>query len=366
MIKTHFSSLGEIIGYCTSQKLPFAIYSLPNENQVHCITQDSSVSVLDENSPLPSAPGFILHPFIRDKNTPAFFIRKEHKFSFLTQDVAKADLNENYLFDVPVVLNKETTKEEHCKKIEEAITHIKEGEFEKVILSRVQTADVTGIAPIPAFVELLEKYITAFVSLVYIPGKVLWLTATPELLVAASKDEISTVALAGTKKSGKDNWTDKEKKEQQLVTDYIHAVLDKHCSRIFMDSPKDIDAGNVAHLKTSFSAKLESGMWDLVVDLHPTPAVCGVPKQKAMQFILNTELHKRKYYSGFLGPCNMDGETNLFVNLRCAELHGNKADLFIGGGITADSVLQAEWDETLLKANTLLSVLTPETVIKTK
>jgi isochorismate synthase len=359
MAKLHFSSLGEIISYCTSQKLPFAIYSLPNENQVHCITQDSAFVTLDENSPIPSAPGFIMHPFIRDNDTPIYFIRQENKFSFLTKDVTKQELSSDYKFDLPVTNNIETGQEEHCKKAELAVKAIQAKEFEKVVLSRVLSTDIAGRSPINAFVQMFEKYSSAFVSLVYIPGKLLWLTASPELLVSLNKEEVSTVALAGTKKAGAGNWTEKEKKEQDLVANYMLKTLAKYGSHIIIDATKEAEAGDIVHLKTTFTAKLESGLWDLVMDLHPTPAVCGVPKDKAMKFILDTELHKRKYYSGFLGPCNIDGETNLFVNLRCAELSNNKADLFIGGGITIDSVPQAEWDETVLKANTLLSVLKP-------
>src|SRR5579872_2800719 len=102
MAKLHFNSLGEIISYCTTQKLTFAIYSLPDEKQIHCITQDSAVTLLNEGSPLPAAPGFILYPFIRDKQIPAYFIRREYKFSFLNTDITKTDLLGNYKFDTPV------------------------------------------------------------------------------------------------------------------------------------------------------------------------------------------------------------------------------------------------------------------------
>jgi isochorismate synthase len=359
MPKQHFNSLGEIISYCTSEKLAFALYSLPDEKQIHCIAQDTAVSPLEENSTLPSAPGFILYPFQYSKTSPTYFIRADHRFSFLNEDITKADLSGNYQFDIAEISNIETDKEKHCSNIETAVSAIKKGEFEKVILSRVQSVESRNLSPITSYVELFEKYPSAFVSLVYIPGKVLWLTATPELLVASDRDEIRTVALAGTKKTGKGNWSDKEKKEQQLVTDYIYNVLSEHCEKVRMSGPEEVEAGNVAHLRTIFTAQPDSGLWDLVMDLHPTPAVCGVPKESALKFIQNTESHKRKYYSGFLGACNIEGETNLFVNLRCAELSQHKADLFIGGGITADSEPVAEWDETVLKANTLLSVLKP-------
>lgn len=358
MAKHHFSSLGEIIRYCTEQKLPFALYSLPDEKQIHCIMQDTAHTLLDKGS-LPSAAGFILYPFEYSSNTPAYFIRAQNVYSFLNTDITKEDIAGIYPFDLPVVNNAGTAKAEHIKKAEAAVGAIQKGDFEKVILSRVQPVDTADKSPIRAYVELFQKYTSAFVSLVYIPGKVLWLTATPELLVSVNKDEVQTVALAGTRIAGQGKWTEKEKKEQQLVADYIYKVIDKHCSQILMEETKEAIAGNVAHLKTSFTAHLDSGLWDLVMELHPTPAVCGVPKAKALDFIKVTEAHQRKYYAGFLGPCNMDKETNLFVNLRCAELSAGKADLYVGGGITADSVPADEWEETVMKANTLMSVLKP-------
>lgn len=75
---------------------------------------------------------------------------------------------------------------------------------------------------------------------------------------------------------------------------------------------------------------------------------------EAQQFIKGTERYDRKYYTGFLGPCNMDSKTNLFVNLRCAEVFSDSVNLYIGGGITKDSKPEKEWEETELKSKTLL------------
>lgn len=364
MAKHHFSSLGEIITYCTEQKLPFALYSLPDEKQIHCIMQDSAIVAMDESSSFPSSEGFILYPFQYNKVAPAYFIRAESKFSFLDKDITKEDLSGDYKFDTELSKNRETFEATHCEKVALAIESIHKAEFEKVILSRMQRID-TKVPPITTYVELFKKYPSAFVALVYIPGKTLWLCATPELLISSHKDEVKTVAIAGTKKIDQGSWNNKEREEQQIVTDYINKVLKNNCLDIIMAGPEEVVAGSVAHLRTSFTAKLNSGLWDLVMELHPTPAVCGIPKEKALAFISKTELHKRKYYSGFLGPCNMNGETDLFVNLRCAELSQGKADLYIGGGITVNSVPVAEWEETVMKANTILSVLKPVATEKT-
>jgi isochorismate synthase len=100
--------------------------------------------------------------------------------------------------------------------------------------------------------------------------------------------------------------------------------------------------------------------------LHPTSAVCGMPKQEALSFILEKEGYNRAFYSGFLGPVHLQGQSNLFVNLRCMQLQKTSAILYVGAGITQDSIPCAEWDETVLKSKTLLSVLeTPHYAPKT-
>jgi isochorismate synthase len=85
-----------------------------------------------------------------------------------------------------------------------------------------------------------------------------------------------------------------------------------------------------------------------------------MPKKEALSFILAHENYNRAFYSGFLGPVHLHGQSNLFVNLRCMQLGRERAVLYVGAGITPDSVPQAEWEETVLKSNTLLAVLQPE------
>ena len=91
--------------------------------------------------------------------------------------------------------------------------------------------------------------------------------------------------------------------------------------------------------------------------LHPTSAVCGMPKMAALEFIQSHENYDREFYSGFLGPVNVENETNLFVNLRCTKIQNRTATLYAGGGITEDSIPEKEWQETELKCQTMLAVL---------
>jgi isochorismate synthase len=120
----------------------------------------------------------------------------------------------------------------------------------------------------------------------------------------------------------------------------------------------------VVHLRTDFRVELPRN--DLMAlanrvlhELHPTSAVCGMPKDKALAFILQHEGYDRSFYSGYLGPVHIDGQSQFYVNLRCMQLGQDAAYLYVGGGVTADSSPDAEWRETELKAGTLLAVLQP-------
>jgi isochorismate synthase len=118
---------------------------------------------------------------------------------------------------------------------------------------------------------------------------------------------------------------------------------------------KTIAAGPVAHLQSIFTGTIEPNkISDIIKKLHPTPAVCGIPKEISKTLIQHTEKHIRGDYTGFFGPVN-NGDINLFVNLRSALVTRDKMYLFIGGGLTSDSLPEKEWKETGLKAKTLLN-----------
>jgi isochorismate synthase len=355
MAETLKKDIQDSINDSIEKKLPFVFYRLPENEEIHFIRE-----TLPGNFVQSEAPGFMFSPFQQDKDTWTYFIRND------THIVGSLEDLYNVSFKIEDICggassNRQLTKDDFYNQVNKAVDSIKKGELDKVILSRIEEVKVE-MEPLRMFIGLCKKYNSAFVALVVIPGQTVWLTASPELLVSLELDKIKTVSLAGTKLTGdKTPWGDKEKHEQQIVTDYIQDLLKKHCSDIKVSAPENIVAGNVMHLKSEFHATLTTDLLQLVKELHPTPAICGTPKDKALAFINNTELHHRKYYTGYLGPCNIEGETDLFVNLRCAELFKGKANLYIGGGITADSDPEKEWSETNMKAQTLLSVIAPAT-----
>ncbi len=91
--------------------------------------------------------------------------------------------------------------------------------------------------------------------------------------------------------------------------------------------------------------------------LHPTPAVCGVPKEKGYEVIQEIEAYNRAYYTGFLGPWNLDAKLDLFVNLRCLQYFTDHAVLYAGGGITSASDAEKEWQETENKMRSITRIL---------
>ncbi|KAA6438624.1 chorismate-binding protein [Dyadobacter flavalbus] len=263
--------------------------------------------------------------------------------------------------------------------VELAIAAIRQNQFKKVVLSRTkELAYSENFQPARAFCKLSKVYPHAFVSLVNLPEQnELWLGATPEVLVQQTADGIfRTMSLAGTQHARNESgeliprydirWGEKEIEEQALVSRYIVECFKKIRLREYTETgPKTLLAGNLYHLKTDFEVntvqlhfpELASVMVRL---LHPTSAVCGVPKVPSLEFLTNIEGYDRSFYSGFLGPTQVDAETSLFVNLRTVRFKDGKATFYAGAGITEDSVPEREWDETEMKCDTLLKVIADE------
>jgi len=254
--------------------------------------------------------------------------------------------------------------------VETGIKAIEDGEFKKVVSARTYDEPLSKNFNILSQFDRLEKaYPDAFVSLVSIPGRGTWMGATPELLIESSDKHFRTVSVAGTQSYplaqdlSEASWKQKEIEEQAMVSRYIIDQFKIIRLREFEETgPRSVRAGNMIHLKTEYTVDLngvnfpELGTVMLNL-LHPTSAVCGMPKFSALRFITAYEHLNREFYSGFLGPVNMKGISRLYVNLRCMQILKTRAVLYAGAGITHDSIPEKEWDETSLKCQTLLNVM---------
>lgn len=369
-----------------------ALWRLPNQTLQQLIisktekllTADAALEELSE--------GFMISPFMAEERT---FLTADYYFRFADQKLeepgsaaetnAHAWLKQLKPIDTtPAFYEKNSTakdtsvKGDYVRLVNEAVQLIKAGAAEKIVPSRTKTISAS-INLLEAFDTLCQRYPTAMVSLVSTPKHGTWLGATPELLVSLEDQRIfKTVALAGTKAwtPGTDSkhvaWTQKEIEEQALVERYIISCFKKIRLRDYEEhGPKTIIAGNLMHLKSDFKvdmketnfAQLGTVMLKL---LHPTSAVCGMPKDLSLDFLLKHEGYDRELYSGYLGPVNIQQNTELFVNLRCLQWKKSFAQLYAGAGVTIDSVAEKEWEETEMKMNTLLSVIFDNYTLSTR
>ncbi|MGJ5641096.1 chorismate-binding protein [Formosa sp. S-31] len=357
-----------------TKDLPFVIYRKPQTNIVKAVCQnDDNLNV----STSLSESGFVFAPFDDEGETIIFPLKDsealKEEVSFLPETEDK---------QTPDTMSSEAERQ-HISLVEKGVAEIKSGTFQKVVLSRRETVELPDFDFVRVFKRLLARYTSAFVYCWYHPKVGLWLGATPETLLKIDGQRLVTMSLAGTQKyegSMDVTWGEKELQEQQFVTDFITEQLEDKVLAVAASPVRTVKAGPLVHLQTQISARLkpESNLSAIVKALHPTPAVCGLPKDKAKVFILQSEHYNRSFYTGFLGELHFkDKQTrntnrrnvennvygtvktvsHLFVNLRCMQVEGNSVQVYVGGGITKDSNPKAEFLETVHKAETMKKVL---------
>lgn len=235
--------------------------------------------------------------------------------------------------------------------------------LDKVVAARCEPEALPdGFDQAAYYTKLLHHFPSAMVYYVNAASLGCWAGASPEVLLEASASHIKTVALAGTKPAdNQEPWGDKEKDEQHMVADFIEQVFDKQQLSFQKSEPFTLNAGLISHLCNTITARVNEEWLDkkfhkLLMELNPTPAVCGIPQFDASYFIANHEKTERRFYSGFAGMVNKQ-HIHLHVNLRCMEIGNKQAWLYAGAGITENSVAENEWDETVRKMSSLRDLL---------
>ena len=367
------------IGLALSQNYSFALWRKPLDETVHLLVSESA-KIIDSIRIEESEPGFLISPFKSSGNKvflPAdrYWIINPNE-SYEIDDRMKSipdplsqtplpfyrDLKAKYSH--PVATEQPSS---YHQLVTDCIHHIQSGKFEKVVPTRkkeISLPEDTDLLDL--FDRLCQHYPNAMVSLMSSPFSGTWIGATPEPLVSIDQERIfRTVALAGTQPYDPSSpisqvsWRQKEIEEQALVERYIINCLKKIRLREFTEvGPRTVQAGNLLHLRSDFAVDLNEvrfpDLGTVMLNLmHPTSAVCGMPLEPAMEYLLKHEGYDREFYSGYLGPVNIENETHLFVNLRCMKWNGSTAWLYAGAGITADSDSAAEVKESEMKMETL-------------
>lgn len=371
------------------QNASVAIWRLPNEDTVHFLCDFSSAPKKGKTDFQSSPAGFVISPFVSKGGNETLFLKADLVMTF-SQKQSNIQISDaipesfwNSIHEVktnrnaiPYHLNARPDteisgeKEHFIQMVEDGIKAIENGQFDKVVTAR--TLDVPLPEPfdvIDQFQRMEEAYTDVFVNLVSIPGRGTWMGATPELLIESSNKHFRTVSLAGTQPFPEDTnlsdatWNQKEIEEQAMVSRYIIEQFKIIRLREFVETgPRTVRAGSMIHLKTEYNVDLTKVQFPELATvmlhmIHPTSAVCGMPKKPSVQFIIANEHLNREFYSGFLGAVNMGGKSCLYVNLRCMQILRTRSVLYAGAGITHDSIPEKEWEETALKCRTLLDVM---------
>lgn len=339
-------------------QLPFVLYAKPNaERMIGLFQANDSLHFLKDFT----EKGFVFAPF--DGDLIPYIPQAESEVY-----VEKIKETDFLLTANPTVKADEATQKSFEDLVVKGVEAIQKGQFEKVVLSRKETVATPSFEVETVFKKLVAFYPTAFKYCFFHPEIGMWAGASPEQFLKINQETLQTVALAGTQAvtdATEIVWQEKEIEEQQLVTDFITQNLANKVSELTVSSPDTVQAGNLWHIKTDIAARIgsDSNLEEIIKALHPTSAVCGLPKVEAKDFILQNEPYDRSYYSGFLGELNIDlatfrtEQSDLFVNLRCMKINEKQVELFIGCGITKDSVPEAEFIETVNKSMTMRKVL---------
>lgn len=379
----------------------YALYRLPHADCYTLMEQTGGeAECLSSYAELNGRSGFALAPFAVSSDCPVLLIRPDRVERIALGTVPPERLTAAAPAGgggTPVCANALTSSGRTTYASDFADFHARllAGEYSKIVLAR--SADIETSEDISAeelFVRACMMYPRMFVALVSTPQSGTWLAATPEILLENDKDDSGgglaecdgrcgrlwrTIALAGTMRLeggmlGFDNpplrgtddtsagifWSTKDIQEQRYVATYIAECLKPFATDCREEGPRTVRAGNLVHLRSDFTFALAdtSRTGDLLEALHPTPAVCGLPKAGTWRHIIEQEHTVRRYYSGFMGPLSHNGATHLYVSLRCMQIaDGRHYRLYAGGGLLKDSDEEQEWRETEAKMETMKEIL---------
>lgn len=337
----------------------FAIYRMPYADTcVEIVQHEGEPELIESPLMLNGRRGFVVAPFTQTDDEPMVLIRPDEVRSMPISD---ADDDMTGLSNVSGdTMDNAIMRQYYAEDFSNFHSRLLSGEFQKIVLARCATIQKTSEVGLRAlFMKACRLYPRVFVALVSTTYSGTWIIASPEILIEGDGTNWHTMALAGTMTLGNLQWSDKNICEQAYVTSYITECIERFTSDFSVEGPYSVRAGQLVHLRTDFRFRTSHPnlLGKLVDALHPTPAVCGIPKDTTHRFIIDNEHTPRSYYSGFMGPLDISGTTHLYVSLRCMQITPEAYRLFAGGGILASSVEQQEWDETQEKMKTMKNII---------
>ena len=361
------------INTAIQSNLPLVLFSKPESQSVKAYIQTNTETHIIKDY---SESGFVFAPF--DSAKDSYYIPID------SSTVTELKQLESEVYPETSPPHSIGPTGDHINLVSKAIDEINATDLEKVVLSREFKFNLEHSNPLEIFKKLVQNYPTAYTYCWFHPQTGFWLGASPESLLKLEGKSVSTMAVAGTQiftSSEQVEWDAKNIEEHAFVTDYLLEVLSDYLDPIKTFGPHTLKAGELLHLQTIVTGRLKPTslcLKQLLGAMHPTPAVCGTPRNKALEFINSKESYDREFYAGFFGELNIPKEstfrnskrnienrayqtvhksTQLAVNLRCMQLKDTQAVLYSGGGITKDSVPLTECTEIENKIQTIKKVL---------
>lgn len=351
MKKINYNNLFEIALQAYNNKNNFFLFKEPNNNRLFlCLKNNNNINKCSNIS-------FIIGNF-ENNNHVNFINNKIYYSEIILSNVIKYSRQNVYRLNQHSDLEN-LNKKKYLLLINKALKLIENNSIKKIVLSRNKIIKYKNLDLKNSIKNLINEYYDCFINVWYDYKYGLWLGATPELLFNISNNILLTTALAGTINLSKNyykSWSFKELDEHYIVVKYISNILKNYTGKIHIQNTQSINSGLIKHLKTniSFYFYKKPIYKEILKSIHPTPAICGIPKNSAYNFILKNEKYKRSFYTGYIGIIN-NNESTYYVNIRCANISRKYITLYSGCGITCKSDPIKEWIESEIKIQNILS-----------
>ncbi len=256
--------------------------------------------------------------------------------------------------------------------VEATLSAIRAGGISKAVLARTRDVELErAVPPVEVLLALWSQHARTHAFLFEPRPGTLLLGAAPEALATLRDGMVTATAVAGSVRRGSDAREDellaRELLESRKDRAEHHAVVEDMVTRLeplaspvtVQPQPHILTLARIQHLETEIEAPAPPGLsvLELVEALHPTPAVCGVPRDEALAFLLAAEPFQRGWYAGPVGWFDTEGEGHFVPALRTTVGDGRSWRLFAGAGIVDGSRPSMEWEETGIKFLPVLRAL---------
>lgn len=304
------------------------------------------------------------------------FVRADEKMDSLLDEIQQLEdmlqgpsMNERSF--QKIVTKKEIEPTEWKQSVQTAVDAIKQNEAKKIVLAREMRIQLNEDANIAWMLKRLietqpNSYVFAFEH-----DDNCFIGATPERLVYIENDKLLSTCLAGTAPRGKTQEEDeqiaknlfqdpKNREEHDYVVQMIKNSIENYCEDITIPSePIVYPLRNLQHLYTPVTAKLKGNgsVFDIIEKLHPTPALGGVPREKALAFIRKEESLDRGWYGAPIGWLDSNHNSEFAVAIRSGLVQKDEVSLFAGCGVMRDSDPEMEYEETGVKFLPMLNIM---------